>query len=419
MTERNEVALDAEIERLSHDLDQYLGETYLPNRGLILAYNFPPFSDASAATVAKRVRQLGREVDVVSQDLSTIRRTDPDLTRLVEHFVDQHFQLSGEPGFAAWPAIRNYVLDGYSAVKSSLRDSKYGFMYSRSMFPAPHFLAAFIKTLHPEVLWISEFSDPVRHDVEGNERPNQEIPADYVSGKIKSGIKGTAREFLVTDPSVFSWCEILGVVAADRVIFTNAYQRDAMVEPYLPYISAEDLAKKTIVSPHPTLGAEFYRTPSTSNLIRSTGTVNIGYFGEFYPNRGVGELVQAVSGLAPEVRRKFRLYIFTNNVILAQNLLRELSMDTAFVEVRPSKDLFTFLRLATEMDALYVSDVSTGFGYTNNPYLPSKVSDYRGAGVPIIASVWPGSVLSKDDNFVKFVMGDVAGLQGYLADLMR
>src|SRR5699024_7869117 len=143
--ERDGVALDNDIVRLGEVVDDHLVFESLPDRGLILAYNFPPFSDASAVTVAKRIRQFGRKVDVVSQDLSTIRSKDTDLVELVTEFVEEHFELSGEPGFAAWPAIRNYVLDGYAAVKSSLLNKRYGFIYSRSMFPATHFLAAFIK----------------------------------------------------------------------------------------------------------------------------------------------------------------------------------------------------------------------------------------------------------------------------------
>lgn len=410
----NGVELDAEVGKLNEDLDTHITKRSLPDHGLVLAYNFPPFADASAATVAKRIRQLGRKVDVVSQDMSEVRHQDPDLTELVTGFVDRHFLLKGQPGFAAWPFIRNYVIDGYSAVKSSLASNEYGFIYSRSMFPATHFLAAFIKSRHPEVLWISEFSDPVRHDVEGNDRPSQAIPVDYVSKNLQVGVKSLVRRLLLADQTVFAWCETLGIMGSDRVIFTNEHQKDVMFESYRAYLSSDTFDKKAIVSPHPTLGPQFYDRSPTSAVTRSD-LINIGYFGEFYPNRGVGELVHAISGLQGAIRSKFRLHVFTSSVTNASRSLQGLDFDTSFVNVNLSKDLFAFLKLASDMDALYVCDVSIGLGYGKNPYLPSKFSDYRGTGVPIIASVWPGSILSRNDAVNKFLIGDIKGLREFLS----
>jgi glycosyltransferase involved in cell wall biosynthesis len=415
----NEVELDAQIKILSDDLEVHLTNLSLPDRGLVIAYNFAPFSDASAATVAKRIRQLGRKVDVVSQDMSAVRQRDEDLNDLVTEFVDQHFKLKGEPGFAAWPFIRDYVVDGYAAAKSSLMSHKYGFIYSRSMFPATHFLAAFIKSRHPEVFWISEFSDPVRHDVEGNIRVSQEVPDDYVSKTIHTGFRGSVRKLLRQDKSVFAWCEMLGIITADRVIFTNDHQREVMLAPYLERDASRELLQKTVVSPHPTLSVEFYNRNRAKNFTSDPGCIDIGYFGEFYPNRGVGELVRAVNELPSGVRRKFRVHIYTNSVEKARHSLQKVGFDTSYVRIKPSENLFSFLQLSSKMDALYVSDVVPGLGYSDNPYLPSKFSDYRGAGVPIIASVWPGSVLSRSTVAKKFLLGDVTRLSNFLLEFCR
>lgn len=416
---RNGISVDAEMEKLCVELDVHELESSLPSYGLILAYNFPPFADASSATVAKRIRQLGRQVDVVSQDMSSIRKLDNDLTSLVSDFVSKNFQLSGQPGFATWASICNYILDGYSAVKRQLQSHQYSFVYSRSMFPATHFLAAFIKTRHPEILWISEFSDPVRHDVEGKARISEVIPDDYVATKLKSKIGGIARTLLVEDQSVFAWCDVLGVIVADRVIFTNKNQRDVMLEPYGKYVLPAQLEEKAVVSPHPTLSSEFYNTPTSLSFLANPSDFNIGYFGEFYPNRSVGELVRAVGGLDAKTRNKIKVHVFTSNVGAAQESLKELSFDTSFVKIKNSKNLFAFLKLASEMDALYVCDVSIGLGYKLNPYLPSKLSDYLGANVPIIASIWPRSIISESRSIKQFLIGDILGLRLYLAGLIR
>ena len=54
----------------------------LGGRGLVIAYAFPPYADASAVVMAKRVRTRGRIADVVANAMDRIRETDPSTLRI-------------------------------------------------------------------------------------------------------------------------------------------------------------------------------------------------------------------------------------------------------------------------------------------------------------------------------------------------
>lgn len=387
-------------------------------KGLVIAYNFPPFADASSVTVAKRVRQFQFPVDVISQDLSSIRNEDPDLSCLLGELVQKSFVVRSKVSFGGWPEIREFILRGYVQVKGRLLDGHYDFIYSRAMFPASHFLAAYIKALHPEIRWISEFSDPVQHDVLGNPRKSSAIPRDIVVNRIFEVLPNQLLDEISPNPSVMLLCEAVGIFGADQTIYTNESQCFEMLRRYSTYEGHKE--SQAFISPHPTLPREFYEGPTNGDYPKQNDQINIGYFGEFYPNRGVGELAFCIAQLEEAARNKIRLWVFTSDVEKARNSLAELR-DVSFLRIQKALPLFEFLRVSDRMDWLYVCDVAPGINYDQNPYLPSKVSDYLGATARIIASIWPKSPLSKIDSprIAKFMIGDRKALFKFLSDLTQ
>ncbi|SDY85146.1 hypothetical protein [Tessaracoccus flavus] len=78
----------------------------------------------------------------------------------------------------------------------------------------------------------------------------------------------------------------------------------------------------------------------------------------------------------------------------------------------------TSLSLATGYDALLVSDVATrGTGPKFNPYVPGALSDYRGAGRPILAHSEPGSMLSREQVDYRSRLGDARSVASVLSAL--
>lgn len=398
-----ENAIDARDVALNEDLVQTL----------VISYNFPPYNDASAVTVAKRLRYFAEPVHVVSQDMSRIRKTDSQLSRIVLPYVTKQYSIGGAPTFSAWKGIETFVAESMQLIKTQLDSNKYRRIYSRSMFPASHFLAAHIKSLYPEIHWIAEFSDPLRHTVEGADRPGGSFKVDAWAKALAMNVSSGIREDLLAQPDVFRWCESLTFEMADDLWFTNAYQMDVMFGDAKDINHRGRLAKKSSIHSHPTLPDSFYSL-GRSPLTRIPGKLYVGYFGEFYSNRGLGDLFKSLLMMPTDELQDIEVHVFTSNVQICIDAVNAAGL-TGIVNTHQSLEFLDFCTTAKSMDLLVVCDVVPGVSYSSNPYLPSKVSDYLGTDSDILAYVWPGSPLSSIDNVDKVSIGDTFGGAKYLS----
>lgn len=381
---------------------------------LVVAYNFPPFSDASAVTVAKRVVDFDEPIDVISQDLSKIRTTDFQLSSLVEPFIECHYQVQGDPTFASWKGIAIFVARSMIFLSEKLRDGQYSRIYSRSMFPASHFLAAHIKSQFPDIYWIAEFSDPISHTVEGKSRPGGSFEIDDWAMNLLAELDPAQRERLLLNPDVFSWCESLTINLADELWFTNVNQMNIMIEGVFPNGPSNLTRRKSLIKPHPTLILDENSTDSR-NSREEISQYTIGYFGEFYPNRGLSDLFNSLLLLPFNILSRVEVHVYTNSGTGCEAAVRDLGLEDR-VFIHSQLPFLDFHRTASRMDLLVVCDVIPGDTYEFNPYLPSKVSDYLGTGTPILAYTWPNSPMSKIDVLLKVSIGDTLGATKIISD---
>ena len=79
------------------------------------------------------------------------------------------------------------------------------------------------------------------------------------------------------------------------------------------------------------------------------------------------------------------------------------------IRAHPYLPFLEFLAATTHFDGLIVNDAATRQHHDINPYLPSKISDYRGSGTPIWSIVEPGSVLSTLPTAYRSTLGDAEG----------
>lgn len=363
-------------------------------RTLVTSYCFPPYREATAVVSAKRVREFNEPVDVVCNAMDSILARDPSLTAICGDLVQRFAAVPSPTHFSNWPNIRSFVDLGYRTILRWQQErDPYERLYSRAQFAASHFLAARYKASHPDTTWVAEFSDPLSRNTLGEPRRN-DLKDDVLSAMIRRTVE--AQGFTVPDNlNVYQWCEAMVFALADEIIFTNRHQQDYMLNTCHDASLAERAELHSVIAPHPVLPREFYSLyPSTYQL--PNDRINIGYFGRFYTNRGIGLVMSALRGLPEGVVNRLRLHIFTNDPDEITHLVAGTRIEQSIV-AHPYLDYLEFLALADRMDLLLVTDATTPPGMVN-PYLPSKWSDYRGSRTPVWAVVEEGSSLDEQSG---------------------
>lgn len=383
-----------------------LGSREMTSQRLVVAYNFPPFNDGSAVTVAKRVVLDGRRVDVISADLSAHRSLDPSLAELVAPYVDFHFVARTLVAFSNWESVIEFVELGSEVL--AFRGARYESVYSRSMWPHSHFLAAVVKVRSRARKWEAEFSDPILWTVDGGRRSSPSLPVHDYGREILAALHPRERNFLGSHHTLLEWAQFVPFFLADTLVFTNEQQREVMIRD-APEEFRKKLMAKSVISPHPTLPAEYY----SPGVAGPSDGLRIGYFGNFYPNRGAGEFLEAWSSMPKEEALRISLDVYSTTATSVRRAATALGLQER-VRVRNPLPFRSFLRRTSDYSALLVTDISTGPFPVASPFLPSKVSDYRGSVTPIMAVTLPGSPLDKLAVRWKARSGDTAGIRRML-----
>ena len=145
--------------------------------------------------------------------------------------------------------------------------------------------------------------------------------------------------------------------------------------------------------------------------------INIGYFGNFYANRGIGDVLSALQN-HPHAD-EFLVHIFTSK---PEQLRRELWSHPANEHLRINgyMSYLTFLNAATRFDTLVVNDTdTTGSSFSVNPFLPSKYADYAGSGAAVWGIMMKDSPLSTLPLDFASQAGDLEQARGVLDELFR
>lgn len=382
-------------------------------RELVIAYAFPPTNDTSGIVMARRIRKRGEAVDVIASGLKKVRTADPTTTLIAGEHVARRIVIPERSTFGHWPLIEAFCTTGYAEIQ--LLETPYDSVYSRSMWPAAHVLAALYKIRHPDVHWRAEFSDPLLYDARGERRdttvdPDSELILEFRQALAERSIEPPE------DDNLFAWIELLVYTLADEILFTNTNQLEYMLG-YHEGNDEQSIRERAVIEPHPTLPRRYYDLVE-SDYSFDPAKINIGYFGVFYKVRGVGDILEALATLPVETRSRFAVHIFTDKPKATARTVAENRMSD-IVHVRPYVTYLEFLNLTTKLDWLLVCDARTRESHGSNPYLPSKLSDYRGAGTPIWAIVEESSILSATDVHAKSVLGDVDGAAHVLDNMLR
>lgn len=353
---------------------------------LYISYFFPPSNQASGIVTFKRIIENGRKVDVLQGEF---KKSDED-DDFVGPYINERIQVSVEGKLDWADFIFKFMDRGLKAI-----DDNYKRIYSRSWLMANHFLACEYKFTHPSVSWTAEFSDPLIFDLNNQPKTYKQMIIDdeiYIT-RLNDEIKNLGEEFPLIEnkSSAYFIAEYLVYLFADKIIFTNENQMEVMLSQFPIDIKGHVIGKSEI-KPHPTITDEFYHVNDV-DLQLDDDCLNIGYFGnDYYSKRHFESLFYAVESLNHKYKDKIKIYIFSSNA----GFIKKLIPSDNFIVKKPLEYL-DFLNATTKFDILLVNDVNTQGNYKLNPYLPSKLSDYKGSGSDIWAIYEKGSSLSKLD----------------------
>lgn len=358
---------------------------------LVVSYCFAPFIDTSGVVMSKRIRAMGKPVDIIFNNMDKVRPIDEKLMTIANRYLGKRIELNAPQAFSNWGAMAKFSDLTLLEMGNIIRHrAVYKEVYSRAMWPASHFAAAAIKMKYPQIKWSAEFSDPLLMDVSGKPR-FEAIDTNWLEqhGFVEAGTGNYVND------NLFYWCEMLPYQFADELIFTNENQLEYMLS-YADSQWHDVIRQKSVILPQPTLEKQFYEK-SDIELSKKDNEINLAYFGSFYVNRGFGPFMKAWEELDEIQRNRFKLHIYTQQN--AESILEIVPESLKqLVVVQPYVGYFEFLKLSNQFDGLIVMDAETASLKLNNPYLPSKLSDYLGSDAKTLAMVEEGSPMSKIEN---------------------
>ena len=347
-------------------------------RELIISYAFSPTNTTTSNSVAKRILTEAKNVDVICGSLNNLNK-DYTLESVVNQFlinkieIDEEFQTS-------WESIKNFV---NKSMEQLNQIPTYEKIYSRANFVHSHFLAIEYKLAHRETYWRAEFSDPLIYEFGKNKLSPPIDDNEYVS-HINQQI---AKEISVSD-DINCICEYLTILLCDEIIFTNENQKKVMIDTN-PYDIEELVNKKAKIETHKTLDLKYYHTKESSYNI-DKNYINLAYFGIIYNHRSFEDFTNAFDNLNDDLKDKIRLHIFTPSQTLFEQVLSPQLYEKSILN--PPVNFLEFLNLTTKFDVLLVEDSIKG-DFEINPYLPSKLSDYKGSNTAIWGVCEKGSIM--------------------------
>lgn len=370
---------------------------------LIFSYCFPPDADTSSNVMAKRIMNADKVVDVISNDMHTVRDQDERFYSITQRWLRSHTVLTTPTSFANWQAISEWSAAAVESANQSKQS--YTTVYSRALWIASHVAGFLYKKEHPEIRWIAEFSDPLAKGADGQLRFGP-LGEDAVARALRAA--GKIPED--SPKSLFEVVEKATLATADEVVFTNPSQQQVILEAYDTEFANTVLDKARVeAQPRP---KPFLYGVEESNYQLDPRFVNIGYFGAFYPNRGISNVISALETLKQQDRDRFHLHVFTNSPV-------ELNDQTGSVTINGYRSYLEFLNLSRRMDVLLVTDTTTKGTYSVNPFLPSKYADYAGSETPIWGIIEDGSPLSTCDLSYVSRTDQTAVIAATLTEILR
>lgn len=372
-------------------------------KSLIISYCFTPYVDTSAIVMAKRIREKNEVIDVVYNNMNSVRAQDERLNALADELIDTRIDIDTPTSFNQWNEIEAFSKKMIEKLQE-LKKPSYETIYSRVMWPASNFAAFEYKLNNPISKWIAEFSDPILFDIHGEIRYSK-INGEWHYKEIEKLLQ-TQNFSMPKNDNLYFWCEYLAYVFADELIFTNKNQLSYMLSKTEQELHTI-IEAKAIIKSHPTLPKNYYKLRDSYYPLNKE-KIHLAYFGAFYQTRKLNDIVEVIKTLQKSNKEKIIIHVFTNAKDELENLILKENIVDNF-KVNDYISYFEFLNLTTKFDCLILNDAITKPEKKYNPYLPSKLSDYKGSGTDIWALYEKDSIISESKDIkYKSELGNIS-----------
>jgi len=369
----------------------------LSMRLLVVSYAFPPWLSPRSVQSERLLNHLserGYEITVVSACTDQLGvPLDEELVKMLNNKI-KHLPII-EPRYRFLEYLKNHYTTlqkipdtantwipwAYHECRKIA--SYYDLLLTYSTPVSDHVLGYLIKRRYPDLPWVAFFSDPYMVN-----------PYIRLSG-IEKKING--------------WLEKLIIKNADTVIFVNEHTRRKTLARHHHGYSG-----KTIVIPH-AFDETLYGTNNETNKI-----LTIRHMGDFYGERTPEPLLKALSLMRkedPENLNRITIEFYGNyNKAVREMIIKYGMQDLVFY--RGQVNYFHSLRLMATSDVLLVIDSPS----EENLFLTSKVIDYLGANVPILAitpAKGPTADLMRSIGYASYAAYDTASIARQILEYME
>ena len=380
-------------------------------RTLAICYVYTPYNDASAIVAAKRLAESSEPFDVISHNMAPIRVIDRTTLAIDSEYRGKHTRLSGPPSSTSWYRLAEFCQQGSKAWEDLTRGrAPYTKLYSRAQWPFSHALAALIKARQPDIHWVAEFSDPISIDIDGHNRPG--VMGEFQERKeVEEAIRRSGFDVTKVE-MLHEWVEMVAYTLADEIMFTNENQKIFMASRIKDPLLVRHVTQRAVIASHPPVPDRLLKDLPSPVPIKD-GKIHLGYFGRYYKERGIDDILTSLQQLPKDSRKRviFHVYVPEKQVFEVRHYIRNQYRGDN-VRVGKQMNYTDFLRSAKSMDWLLVIDSKVTALHGLNPYLPSKYSEYLSLGTKIWGIIEPGSPLSQSPL-------DAMSLSGHPDDAWR
>lgn len=347
------------------------------NKCFVIPGGFVPYNDTVTLLTYKRLRKLDYDFDVFAfkgKEDETIKeelQKDSNWNKFnIKYMCDYDDAIAIKHPLRMFKSL--YLMNKY--VRDSIKEfekKKYDILYTSSIPGISHICGYRIKKKHPEVKWIASFSDPIKN------APYKKDP-DLKYRSVLYRIAFHVGSFIYMNNKY----EKAAIEKADELVFICEEQRDFTANQYENKKEIIEKSKIEQLTYIPEWNMYKQLINTRNKLNRPKQAVHLG---RIYGLRKIDTFLKALYELKkedPNLSEKIVFNQYSEIQPYSIKYIKEKKLDDVFV-LHDKVSYNKSLEIMKTSDVLVLFDTIIEEGI--QPYLPSKITEYKLLNKPILA----------------------------------